>query len=337
MATVSKSYLDLINDCDRYVYPPSLTFYFTNTKRSFPYDDPLEAVCDHWSSIYRFFLLKDPRHHGLMLTQTVQKMTWTDDFRIDHEARTVRLAPKDTTSDHSTSCTTALSKLIQRAIDEDTFGVINRQHSEPYPIVGLNFPVSLERYAAYLFGIISRGAHLTCYTNTVEGMKIWVPRRAANSFTYPNCLDTTVAGGVAAGEGPFECVIREAEEEASLPEELVRKEAKAVGCLSYIAKNDVRGGGEVGLIAPNIIYVYDLELGGDVVCRQNDEEVKEFSLMTVDEVKDGLAKADFKTNSALVMIDFFIRHGIIKAEEEKSYAEIVARLHRRLPLPTEPE
>jgi 8-oxo-dGTP pyrophosphatase MutT (NUDIX family) len=272
-----------------------------------------------------------------MLTQTVQKMPWTDDFRIDHEARTVHLSPKDTTSDFSISCATALSKLIQRAIDEDTFRVINGQHSEPYPIVGSNFPVSLERYAAYLFGIISRGAHLTCYTNTPEGMKIWVPRRAANSFTYPNCLDTTVAGGVAAGEGPFECVVREAEEEASLPEELVRNEAKAAGCLSYIAENNVRGGGEVGLIAPNIIYVYDLELGEDVVCRQNDEEVKEFNLMSVEEAKEGLAGGEFKTNSALVMIDFFLRYGIITAEGEKSYAEIVARLHRRLPLPTEAE
>ena len=68
-----------------------------------------------------------------------------------------------------------------------------------------------------------------------------------------------------------------------------------------------------------------------------DEEVKEFYFMTIDEVKEGLANAEFKTNSALVMIDFFIRHGIITAENEEKYAEIIARLHRRLPLPTGPQ
>jgi hypothetical protein len=71
-----------------------------------------------------------------------------------------------------------------------------------------------------------------------------------------------------------------------------------------------------------------------MVCKQNDEEVKEFYLMTVNEVKESLARAEFKTNSALVMIDFFIRHGIITAENEQNYVEIIARLHRRLPLPT---
>jgi hypothetical protein len=154
------------------------------------------------------------------------------------------------------------------------------------------------------------------------------------SVTYPNCLDTTVAGGVAFGEGPFECIVREGDEEASLPEDLIRNKAVHCGCISYIGLNDPKGGGETGLIAPDIMYVYDLELPEDMVCKQNDEEVKEFYLMTIDEVKESLAEAEFKTNSALVMIDFFIRHGILTAENEKNYAEIIARLHRRLPLPT---
>lgn len=278
----------------------------------------------------------DPRPHGFLLPEIVQKMPWTSDFQVDHDARKIRLSPPEDSGDQSLACTTALTKLIQRCIDEESFQVIHGQHSEPYPIVGANFSVSLERYAANLFGIISRGAHLTVYTNTAGGMKIWVPRRSPNLFTYPNCLDTTVAGGVAAGEGPFECIVREAEEEASLSEQLVRMNTKACGCLSYIGLNDVRGGGETGLLAPNIIYVYDLELPENVVCRQNDEEVKEFYLMTITEVKEGLAKSEFKTNSAIIMIDFFVRHGIITAENEKHYAEILARLHRKLPIPTGP-
>jgi hypothetical protein len=58
--------------------------------------------------------------------------------------------------------------------------------------------------------------------------------------------------------------------------------------------------------------------------------------MRVDEVKEALSRAEFKTNSAVVMIDFFIRHGIITADNEKDYVEIVQRMHRRLPFPTVP-
>jgi 8-oxo-dGTP pyrophosphatase MutT (NUDIX family) len=264
-------------------------------------------------------------------------MPWTNDFQVNHEARTVHLHPSKDDDNPSATYTAALSNLIQKAIDEDTFDVIHGMHSEPYAIIGANFPVSLERYAASLFGIISRGAHLTAYTITAEGMQVWVPRRAPNLFTYPSCLDTTVAGGLPAGEDPFECIVREADEEASIPEELVRQKAKACGCLSYVGQNDARGGGETGLIHPDLIYLYDIELPEDFVCRQNDEEVKGFYLMNVDEVKEGLFKGEFKTNSALVMIDFFVRHGIITPKNEKNYPEIVARLHRRLPLPTTPE
>lgn len=271
-----------------------------------------------------------------MLPEIVKKMPWTKDFRVDHAARAVYLEPEHK-GDPSASCTNAFSKLVQHSIDDDTFDVIHKMHSEPYPVVGYRFPVAFERYAGNLFGFVSRGAHLTVYTNTPQGMKIWVPRRSAHLFTYPNCLDTTVAGGVAAGEGPFECIVREADEEASLAEELVRAKTKACGCITYVGQTDARGNGEQGLVSSDLIYIYDLELPENVICRQNDEEVKEFSLMTIDEVKQGLRGGDFKTNSALVMIDFFVRHGIIKPEDEKHYAEIVARLHRKLPLPTAPE
>lgn len=305
-------------------------------EHSFPHDDPLKPRSEHWTSLYQLFLAGDARPHGFLLPETVEKMPWTFDFKVNHEARTIVLDPTDN-ADLSFSFTDSLTKLVQRIIDEDTFRVIHKTHSEPYPIIGANVPVSMERYASTLFGIISRGAHLTVYTTTAEGIKIWVPRRSAHLFTYPDCLDTTVAGGVAAGEGPFECMVREADEEASLPEELVRKNTKAVGCISYIGLNGVQGGGETGLINPDIVYVFDLEIEENVTCRQNDSEVKEFYLMTVDEVKAGLARGEFKTNSALVMIDFFVRHGIITQENEENYAEILARLHRRLPLPTTSE
>lgn len=162
-------------------------------------------------------------------------------------------------------------------------------------------------------------------------MKIWVPRRSAHLATYPNMLDTSVAGGVEAGETPFESLVREAGEEASLAEELVRRDARSVGCLTYVGTSVGENGWERGLVMPDVLYCYDLKVGPEVVLSPRDDEVGEFLLMGVEEVKEALLRREFKTNCAMVMIDFFIRHGIITAKEEKDYAEIIMRMHRRLP------
>lgn len=289
------------------------------------------------SSYYVLLLPNNDRPHSLLLPSVVASMPWTSDFEIDHANLIVKLSPDSFGKDIGESCTLAFSSLVSRAIDEDTFPILHKQHSELYPIVGAKYPVAIERFARSLFGIIARGAHLTVYTRTEAGMEIWVPRRSAHLFTYPNCLDTTVAGGVTAGEGPFECIVREAAEEASLSESLVRDAAHSCGVLSYISMREYGGDGENGLISPDLIYTYDLEVTPDVTLKPGDDEVREFYLWDVDEVKRGLARGEFKTNSALVMIDFLMRHGAITPDNEKDYAEISSRMHRRLPFPTAPE
>jgi isopentenyldiphosphate isomerase len=258
-------------------------------------------------------------------------MPWTPDFHLDHSRRTVHLLPTNS----ATPLTTALKTLTDKTIEQDTFRIIHREHSEIYPILGVA-NLTIERYFTPLFGTISRGAHMTVFTTVAPSydMKIWVPRRSLSCFTYPGCLDTTVAGGLPAGENPLDCIVREAEEEASLPEALVRKYATAVGVLSYIQQSGKGDGGEIGLIAPDLIYVYDMCVEESVVCKPHDDEVKEFYLMSVEEVKDSLARGKWKMNSAVVVIDFFIRHGIINEGNEKHYAELVMRMHRRLPFPT---
>lgn len=88
------------------------------------------------------------------------------------------------------------------------------------------------------------------------------------------------------------------------------------------------------MLQPECQYVYDLELDADTVPRPSDDEVESFALMTVDEVQGAMRSGGFKPNCALVLLDFFIRHGIITAENDQDYIEIVARLHRRLEFPT---
>jgi 8-oxo-dGTP pyrophosphatase MutT (NUDIX family) len=262
-------------------------------------------------------------------------MPWTDDFAIRHERpRTVQLLDSSQGQDTSNACNAALKKVISNATLSKAFKVLASPLHEDYIIIGANFPVQMERTASSLFGIAHRGAHMTVYTRTAEGMKIWVPRRAPNLFTYPNMLDTTVAGGVKAEQSPWECIIQEADEEASLSESLVRSQARSSGVLTYLANTSHGDGGEHGLMVPDCLYVFDLEVAEDVVPKPRDGEVKEFYLWDVGRVKEALSQAEFKTNCAAVMIDFFIRHGIITNENERDYLEIMSRMHRKLPVPT---
>lgn len=271
-----------------------------------------------------------------MLTSNVKLMPWTDKFEVDHSSRMILLKDITDGMDLSTACNQAFKELIDDAIEKDVFKTLHFQHSEPFPILGAKYPVNVERFAGDLFGITARGAHMTMYTRTDEGMKIWVPRRNANMFTYPNKLDTTVAGGVAATETPFQNIIREAQEEASLPEDLITKNIRATGVLTYMSHFAGTPGGKEPYICPDIVYVFDLEVGPDIKPVPEDGEVKEFYLMDVNEIQEALSRGEFKTNSAVVMLDFFVRHGIITSENEKDYVEIVQRMHRRLPFPTAP-
>lgn len=194
----------------------------------------------------------------------------------------------------------------------------------------------IERSASALFGVTTFGVHMTGFTR-VEGakygIKIWVPRRARGKSTYPGMLDNTVAGGLASGEIALECVIREADEEASLPEKLVREKVEAKGTITYFHVRDERAGGESGFVQPECQYVYDLEIPEGIECKPKDGEVESFELWSVEEVQEAMARGDFKPNCALLMLDFFIRWGILTEENEPTYTEIKERLHRDLEFP----
>lgn len=177
---------------------------------------------------------------------------------------------------------------------------------------------------------------MTAYSRTPSGLKIWVPRRSEHSFTYPGMLDSTVAGGVRGEESPFECIVHEADEEASLSGDLVRRDTVPCGVVTYMGTSDPGSGGELGLICPGMLYVFDLEINESTVPRPKDNEVKEFYLWDPEKIKQAMLRSEFKPNCNLVMIDFMIRHGMITADNEKDFVEIATRLHRKLLLPTAP-
>ncbi|KAI0381584.1 hypothetical protein F5Y04DRAFT_254882 [Hypomontagnella monticulosa] len=311
--TNERTYLSLLEACD-----------------NFPYDIiPAEVY-------YQLFLPNDDQPHGYLLPETVQKMPWTPAFRVNHsQPRSVTVLDSSEGKDTSGAVNAAFEELVNICIEKDLFHIIDKMHSEPFSIVSAKYPARMERFASALFGITSRGAYITAYTRAADGtMKLWIGRRAPHLYTSPGMLDATVAGGIKAGSTPLDTVIVEADEEASLPEDLVRAGVRSVGVLTYISVTGPEFPGEKGLVIPDIIYIYDLELPNHVIPKPNDDEVEVFYSMTIEEVQKALLNGEFKPDSAAVLIDFLIRHGIMTADNEKDFIDISTRLHRRLPFRT---
>ncbi|EEP75818.1 conserved hypothetical protein [Uncinocarpus reesii 1704] len=316
---MNKSYLDLVNECDRFPYY---------------YDDPVYYK-QYVANYHRFKISGCNARLGYIPNDVVKKFPWPKGlWEIDEDKRTVTLlAAHDATAEQRTDL---LARTLADAVKEDTFQVLRGWRNELYPIYGPDKKLlaSVERSGSNLFGIMTYGVHLTVYVKGEDGIRMWVARRSRTKQTYPGMLDNTVGGGISTGEQPFESLVREAIEEASLPEDLVRANAKSVGCVTYTYIRDARAGGETGLLQPECEYVYDLEVDPSVVPKPCDTEVEGFQLYTVDEVKTALANGEFKPNCSVVLIDFFIRHNIITQENEKDYLEIQARIHRRHEVPT---
>lgn len=265
-------------------------------------------------------------------------MPWTSDFVIQHEnPRKVTVIDTSGGKDTVAAINEAFAKLVSICIDRDLFHILDRRHSEPFSIVSAryNASVCIERFATALFGLTTRGAHMVAYVGLPgPDMSIWIPRRAAHLYTYAGMLDVTVAGGVKAGVSPIDTIVEEAFEEASLPEALVRKYARSRGVISHMGLTGRGFPGEQGLVTPDYIYVFDIQLPEDVVPKPHDDEVSEFTLMSVDDIQAALLGQEFNPACGAVMVDFLIRHGIITADNEADFVEINQRLHRRLPFRT---
>lgn len=300
---------------------------------SFPYhDDDPDAYNKLVSSYYEFVVLGSRRTVGYMLPWVVDKMPWGNKWIVDHNKKRLFPYVEGLSPAKFSEQSQVIGETLQKARENGTFKVLEKWRNELYTIHGPDQQITMERSGSPLFGIVTYGVHMTAYVNTQDGMKIWVPRRA-KAKTHGGMLDNTVGGGLPAGEEPFECIVREAAEEASFSEELVRSRARHCGTISYFSFRDQRAGGEANLLQPEVQYVYDMEVGEDVVPKPCDEEVEDFRLWTVGEVQDALSEGLFKPNCALLLLDFFIRHGLMTPQNEPNYVEIVSRIHRKLPFP----
>ena len=171
----------------------------------------------------------------------------------------------------------------------------------------------IDRGAIPAFGIQAAGVHVNGLVHRADGLYLWVARRARNKLLDPGKLDHIVAGGVPAGLGPVETLIKEAAEEAGIPAELARA-AIPVGSIEYTM--DRHEG-----LRRDCVYCFDLTLPEGFLPHAADGEVEDFELWPVAKVMETVRQTDnFKFNVNLVLIDLFIRQQLLPAREAESLA-----------------
>ncbi len=97
-------------------------------------------------------------------------------------------------------------------------------------------------------------------------------------------------------------------EEAGMPDDLARQ-ARPVGTVSYLTE---RAEG----LRHDVLFNYDIELPMSFEPMPTDGEVDAFYLWPIDDVIARIRETDdFKFNAALVIIDFAVRHGVLKPDD----------------------
>ena len=180
----------------------------------------------------------------------------------------------------------------------------------------------LDRGAVPFFGTRAYGVHLNAYLRQGGTLCLWVGRRSPAKQVAPNKLDNLVAGGIGNEHGVRETLLKEGEEEASIPASLM-SQAVSAGAVSY--RMETRLG-----IRDDVLFVYDLEMPSDFVPKNRDGELVDFELMPASAVLERIrATSDFKFNVNLVILDFAVRRGLL-GPDDPEYLDVATGLHRPL-------
>lgn len=119
---------------------------------------------------------------------------------------------------------------------------------------GLAPAFTVERAFYPSLGIRGFGVHVNGFVRDPvrkSVTQLWVARRSRSKSTWPGMLDHLVAGGVAAGVGLVDTVLRECAEEASIPAHIALQ-AVPVGAVSY-SNVDAQGN-----LKRDVLFCYDL-------------------------------------------------------------------------------
>jgi 8-oxo-dGTP pyrophosphatase MutT (NUDIX family) len=165
----------------------------------------------------------------------------------------------------------------------------------------------LERAAARFFGIRTYAAHVNGLVQRGDEPAMWIARRSPRKSIDPGLLDNLVGGGIAAGAGVGQTVIKEAWEEAGIPAPLARR-ARVAGAV-HICREQPDG------LQRETLFVHDLWLPADFEPTGQDGEVVGHRLVSLPEAARLIANAagdDVVTaDASLVVLDCLLRQGMI--------------------------
>lgn len=279
----------------------------------------LDACNAHDLARYRPFLVAGQRVGWVRAPFAVTLAAFAEVFTVDDDQ--VRLSDRLTSPEERTAA-------VRRVVDGlAAQGELPRRKGEDYPVApsfGKPPLLLIDRNLVSRFGVRAYGVHMNGYVRTPDGLKLWIGKRAKDKPVAPGKLDNIVAGGQPAGLGLMENLRKEAREEADLPG-WVTDRARSVGAITYCMETD-HG------LKPDTMFLYDLEIPAGVVPRNTDGEIESFQLMKVQDVLERVRGTDdFKFNVNLVLIDFFIRHGLLSPDSEPDYLDLLRRLRSPLP------
>jgi 8-oxo-dGTP pyrophosphatase MutT (NUDIX family) len=218
--------------------------------------------------------------------------------------------------------TAAIDRVVERLLDAGRIAAWRNEAFAVNPRWGEPPIFKLDRGAVPFFGVRAYGVHLNGYRRRGDAVELWIGRRAADKKVAPDKLDNLVAGGIGDGHGVFETLAKEAQEEASVPPDLIAK-AVAAGAISY--RMEMPHG-----LRDDVLFLFDLEVPLGFTPQNTDGEIVAFEPMAAGAVVERVRRTDdFKFNVNLVIIDFALRHGLVTPDDPE-YLGLVLGLHRPL-------
>jgi Domain of unknown function (DUF4743)/NUDIX domain len=216
----------------------------------------------------------------------------------------------------------AIDAVIEALVSEGRVPKWRNETFDAAPRWGARPIFRLDRGAVPFFGTRAYGVHLNGYLRQGNKLWLWVGRRSAEKQVAPNKLDNLVAGGIGNGHGVDETLLKEGEEEASIPRSLL-SHAISASAVSYRMETKLG-------IRDDVMFVYDLEMPADFVPKNRDGEIVHFELMPASAVLERIrTTSDFKFNVNLVILDFAVRHGLLRPDDPE-YLDVATGLHRPL-------
>lgn len=226
-------------------------------------------------------------------------------------------------------------------------GIITQKHSDVYPIYPFTEMMSniqnqddarhlnektvlahVNRGAAPYLGIDSVGVHLNCYVcrndgkpgaeRSIEG--VWLAKRASTKLHFPNYWDSTVAGGQPANLSLFENIIKEAHEEAGVPEQWIRDPSNSSDIYFSDHTHDpltiTTAKPDGTCMKRSIYFSFDLQVPHSWTPTPIDGEVSEFRLYSVQELEKELRFGEsVRPSMRAVLLDFMMRHNIFQGDD----------------------